>query len=527
MSLRKRYGLVLLLSWGGVHRPATAQNTFYAQYEVAAHDHRLTPSLDNAFYGTTSAGSYSDTLYYYKVDQEGNMLWMRKAPLGETVIPIAIVSLSDNSFAILAFKFTEPYSLVYKISDAGELLWGKSLDLASAATFQAVAPTTDGGLMLTGSGCLGADMILHLDADGQILSQHGHASYDSQYYHPNAMDMVHDGDNHYSYMGYATDQSSDYAPLAFFRSDSAGTVTSFREIHFAPGTSHSWSMGTSIVRSTSGGHYIAVMVNDTAMDHVVMLYLNAQDELQWVKDIATPDERLMFSAVSATVDGGCVISGSNVLTLAPYLYNAYAIKFNEQGTMLWSRMAGDITESGWDHLGVQDLVPASDGEFIVVPVHAGGIHLCRVDAAFNGYCNDQPFTPIVTDLSANVLPYTLTPTGLNFVGDDLLFEPVPTTCTRTNLCAYSSVPEEPEAAALTLAPNPASDQVQLYPGIHRPGPVVILLRNNLGALCACQRYMAIPDAPLMVRTSGLPSGTYTVEVRTEEGARQALLVVQR
>ncbi|MBL0072423.1 MAG: hypothetical protein IPP34_11705 [Bacteroidetes bacterium] len=128
-----------------------------------------------------------------------------------------MISLSDSSVAFIGQQGS-PYALyVYKVDLSGNLIWAKSLTLPSSFNFTSLAPTTDGGLILTGGGCAGSDMVIHLDADGTLLSQHSHSSFSSQYPFQNVLSIVHDGNNQYSCLGCAAGTNSPiYAPLIFF-----------------------------------------------------------------------------------------------------------------------------------------------------------------------------------------------------------------------------------------------------------------------------------------------------------------------
>lgn len=508
--------------------PVCAQSTFYARYFPAvANAGQITPSLNNAFYGVT-VNSNLDHLYFYKLDQSGDVLWMNEALTVLPSLPVGLTALSDSSFAFLAVQFGADAKVLFKISDTGDVLWTRTLTIGSSASFSGIAPTTDGGIMLTGSGCLGAQMILHIDTDGHIVSQHGHASWDSQYYRPNAIGMVHDGDDQYSYTGYAHSGGGAYVPLTFFRSDSAGIVYSYREIHDPSGSAHSWPVSEDcIVRSPSGGHFIAAGVQDDAgvNHHIVLFYLNAQDEMMWFKKIETTDVLLNISGLSPTADGGCVLIGSNTISNTPFLYAGFALKFNGVGDLIWSTMVGDNDLPDWDNTYLSSIVPASDGHFMTAPVR-GGFDLCRVDADFDGFCETMPFTPVVTGMTPTVIPYTVSPTAINFVEGDIDITPDEFSYARTTVCSFNAIDETEHDTYLTIAPNPASDQFRLGVKIDRPQRVEVSVQDALGAVCYYRRYDAQPDQPLVIQTSDLPTGAYVVEVRSQFARQRARLVVQ-
>ena len=508
--------------------PLCAQDTHYTRYYPAvANAGQLTPGPDDSFYGVTVNGNL-DMLYFYKVNEAGDMLWVNEAQTVLPTLPTCLAALSDASFAFLAVQFGTDAKVLFKVSDAGEVLWTRTLGDGSAASFSGLAPTTDGGLMLTGSGCQGAQMILHISASGHLLSQNGHASWGSQYYRPNAIGMVHEGNNQYAYTGYSHDAVNEYMPLTFFRSDSAGHVTSYREIHDPTGSSHTWPVSEDcIVRSPSGGHYIAAGVQDDAgvSHHIVLFYLNAQDDLMWFKKIETTDILLNISGLSSTADGGCALIGSNTISYAPYQYVGFALKFNDNGELLWSKGVGDSSDPAWDNVYLSSVVPASAGHFMTAPV-SSGFDLCRVDAQFDGFCHSMPFDPVITDVIPTVIPYTVSPTQIHFAEGDITITPAPFAYTRATICSFTGVDEAGRDAFLSLAPNPASDHFRVDVIVDRPQRVEVCVMNTLGAECYRQQVDAQPDRPLVIPANALPNGAYVVEVRGPLTRQRARLVVQ-
>ena len=282
---------------------ASAQGTYFTRYDIQDHwAGALVPGPAGSFYGTTRhmMGTPTDL---YKVGEDGDMLWCLEVAFSTAMTPIRSVALSDGTFAVLAQDLNYQ-QYVMKVSDAGEILWVERLVISSPASLNSLAATTDGGLMLTGSGCMGANMILHLDAQGAIMSQSGHQSPYSEFAWPNGIDMVHDGENQYSYLGYASDADTEYLPVAFFRSDSSGYVYSYRELHFPYGQSRSWSLGRHIDRSPDGGHFIVVRSADSLQVHFIVFHLNAQDELVWCKDIMGTGDAVQPARRSDLVEDG-------------------------------------------------------------------------------------------------------------------------------------------------------------------------------------------------------------------------------
>lgn len=520
---------VLAIMGSCVRQHSHAQDNFYAHYTTEGPQGGgvVAPSGTGGFYGATSHNML-DRIYCYKLDAQADLVWMKEFTFpGGPVTPLAISALSDLSFAFVAVQFGSP-TIVCKVTDDGDMLWTTTLYESNGGDFHGLAPTTDGGLMLTGAGCAGAGMILHLDPQGHILSQHGHASLNSVYGRPNFRKVINEGSNQYAYLGHATPLSGSYRPMTFSRSDSAGDVYSYREIHFPDGIASNTPFGETIVRSTSGGHYLTTMVNDTAMDHVVLCYLDDQDEVVWFKEIATPHLRMTADALTPTADGGCVLMGSTVVNLSPYLYHTYAIKFNAQGDPVWSKMFGDIDVPFWDRLGIQTVMPAGTDAFLAVPIRWSQFDFCKLDNSFHGYCYEQPFAPTITSVVPTVTPYPISQTTINFVEASLTSTSVATEAPRTDLCvSFTAVAEISARPGMTLVPDPVSNGFLLYLPLEGSQEVELSVLNSIGAACSVRRQRAWPDEPLAVHTGGLSAGVYHVVVRTTDAVLAASMIVER
>lgn len=516
---------VILCLWAVNLVPASGQSTFYARYASCGFTGgRIAKAPDKGFYG---ASYLNADLEYYKVDEDGDLLWVRSAALAPHTAPAYIATLSDTTFAFIAHTQGQDSTLVFKVRDNGVLVWVRSLYIGTSANFQALAPTTDGGMILTGGGCSGADMIIHLDAQGHIRSQHRHFSPDSPSGYPNAMDMLHEGDDQYAYMGFAANGPGDYRPLAFWRSDSAGTVYNYREIHLPQGMAF-FSLGRSLVRSTNGGHYIAVMLNDTVQDHFMLLYLDEQDELVWCKDIAYTTDLITQRGLAATEDGDCVVIGTRLMSTSPMLDLPFAMRFDQQGTLITSRRMGDSSVTGWQSFSLLAVEAMDDGGFMTIPCRGGNIlDFCKVDADLHGFCHDGSMDPLLTDLTPMVVPLELIQFPLAFVEGTVELDPVPLPYSREDLCYYTGIAEVPDAMAMTLAPNPASDDALLTLHLDRPERVEVVLMNSVGAICSSHWVQALPNEPIRIGSSRIAQGSYIVEVRSAHARQRARLVVQR
>ncbi len=109
---------------------------------------------------------------------------------------------------------------------------------------------------------------------------------------------------------------------------------------------------------------------------------------------------------------------------------------------------------------------------------------------------------------------------------DYVFTVVPVV--RLNIGPLVSVQEQPlPAGAVSVFPNPADEQFVLSLNLDSPSSKVeISIMDISGKVLSLGRYQNLYREQLTIPTAKLPSGTYTVKVRTDKGVTTKRLVVQ-
>ena len=334
-----------------------AQNTFFSFYDTIpqpSHAAYFFPGIfvgcgNDHFIGITMLDIPQNKSLLYKFDVFGNMHWWRELtfPIYNSP-PLDLAFLSDSTVGIL-FYTLPPYSaIVAKADPNGTMLWTKTLTITpGSASFTALSATTDGGIILTGGACAGKDLIMHLDSNGNILSQHSHVSPSNN----NAVvaDIFHDGNNEYTCCGVAPVIPNN--PFIFFKTDSAGNIADYSEIFIPQGFANSWSLTQLITKATNNGHYCIFPTSlDVSRNKFALFYFNSQSQLVWSKFIETQDTVFIADGVIATSDNGCVVIGGNTFQYNPNIYLPVIMKFDSLGNMNWIKIPGDISIPYWNKI---------------------------------------------------------------------------------------------------------------------------------------------------------------------------------
>lgn len=499
-------------------KSSQGQNTFFDNYGLSFGTGLIINTSYSCYMGMANDYVSGQHIYLYKYNQLGKLLWVKDFQFA-TILPVVqMISLSDSSVAFIGQQ-TAPFELyIFKVDLNGNLIWTKSLTLSSSFNFTSLAPTTDGGLILAGGGCAGSDMVIHLGADGTLLSQHSHASFSSQYPSQNVISMVHDGNNQYSCLGYAAATTSlNYTPLIFFRLDSAGNISNYTEYHFPFGSAHSWSQGNRyIAKSSSGGHFCTFAVNDTFQkNHFILFYLNSQDQLMWFKNIETTDTIIAPGNIMPTDDGGCIIIGTNFISLTfnpQPQYLPFAIKFDSTGNVIWSKMAGDTSSSYWERIGIRGIAPALDGGWLTSIDRKASMNICKVDSLFNGFCNYTPFAPIVTDYIPAIDSFMTTKILISFAEDSLFPTATQLAFNLLTECSTTGIEYHEKTFSIQITPNPAVSMVSISNAELANKKTTVAIYDVLGKEKFRHLFTASTEGKIEIDISSFNNGIYFIQL---------------
>ena len=508
-----------------------SQNTFFSSYDTIASSTTSVP-FEPATIVSCGDGNYiglafrlSNLMVLYKIDGNGNLVWWKELAFFFSVSPIKATKLSDSTIVFMIYPLSSVYSIaLLKVDFNGNILWTRDVFKPNAELFVSVAPTTDGGFMLAGNNSGNHFVLMHFDANGTIQSQHTYTSASGLNIY--AYDMVSDGNNQFSFCGYASNTGITNNPFVFFRSDSAGNVYNYTEYYIPQGFNAGYaSLRKLIATSTNGGHYCQFLVNDTlANKRFALMYFDSLDQLLWSKYIETPDTIIAPSCVAATPDNGCMVIAVNAVSLnAPVQFFPVALKFSDTGNLEWLKAPGD-TSTYWSRLSIRTVAPAPDNGWVTSALREGLFSICKVDSAFNGFCNYQPFTPDISDFTPqdSIFSITSIPSTISYY--ILVPSETPLPGYGWMDCFTTSIAENEGVNNLALFPNPADKQFQIS-GINFQKGDELILTDALGKI-VFRKTISSPTSDFRLLTSDFSSGIYFLEVKTKKGIFNKKVVVQ-
>jgi hypothetical protein len=525
--------ILLILLFNLVFKSCFSQNTFFSSYDTIPFSTTSVP-FDPSTIVSCGDGSYiglafklSNLMVLYKIDGNGNLLWWKELGFFFSVSPSKATKLSDSTIVFMIYPFSSVYSMaLLKVDFNGNILWTRDIFKPSSELFVSIAPTTDGGFMLAGQNSYSHFILMHFDANGAILSQHTYTSSSGLniYVH----DMISDGNNQFSYCGYASGPGITNNPFIFFRSDSAGYIYNYTESYIPQGFSPGYaSLRKLIVKSTNGGHYCQFPVNDSLAVNkkFSLMYFNLMSQLVWSRYIETSDSIIAPTCIAATPDNGCIVIAANAVSLnVPVQYYPAALKFSDTGNLEWSKIPGDITSTYWSRLNIRTHAPAPDNGWVASAVREGLFSICKVDSAFNGFCNYQLFTPGITNFTPQTSYFAITsaPSSLSYYVLVPSVTPLPGYGWMD--CFTTSIAENDRVNNLALFPNPADKQFQIS-GINFQKDNELILRDALGKIYFTEKITS-PTLNFTVQTLNFSNGIYFLEIKTKEGVLNKKVVVQ-
>lgn len=513
----KKYLLILLII--SISQLAKPQATFFNTYSVAPYSGSgtigdvgyaglLTKASDGNYIGVTGAnGGYNKI--FFKVDPvTGNMLWRNEATITDALSTENICSLSDNTIAILFFSFSSSYTgVVCKMDLSGNIIWTKGLNIGNSASFSSMVPTTDGGVVISGGGCNGSDMIIHLNAQGNIVSQKAHFGTQNGFIIYNN-DMCDDGNNQYSCWGYRFISGNQNGfPFAFYQTDSSGNINTVSVYDCNGLGANTWSSGNKLLcRSTGHGHYAIQPVNQQGISShkMFLFYFNSANVRQWTKliDVAS-DSAASPITITASADNGCVVGIQRMYDLSAHSSPAF-IKFDSTGNMVWSKCAGDINNNHWRYFSIGSMINENGGFGIFVN-HVFGIDICKTDAQLNGFCNYQSFNPVISTITPTLTTDNMSSFNINFQTVPITWTLTPQTINVFTECSTNDV-HEIERPKIYISPNPANDFINISSTIS--GQIELQIVDITGTLVFETQN---PGSNYTINTSSLSNGMYFIQ----------------
>jgi hypothetical protein len=338
------------LQWQKQYAVKGFTTQFYALRQTADAGFLAAGNIQNS-----SSSTCSECAFVVKLDSNGNPQWQKTYSEGQTVYDF--VQTSDGGYAVTGntppgSTITTQFVLVWvaKLDSSGNVQWQTALNETSSSSSvlaYSIIQTSDGGFALSGSSYSPPGvLVVKLDSNGNVKWQ-----------------MVYE------------------SPI--------------------PTGSLNVDIGYSIVQTSDGGYMVGGKQNAQVG---YGLKLDSAGKVQWAKTYSVNSYDLsgQFNSVRQTSDGGFVFAGDLFNYSAYYSYNAWIVRTDSSGNILWQKTYGTTSES----TQFQKIALASDGGFVAAGWEAQLNQLpyiVRTDSAGNvNNCNNNVHASTATAASVSV-----------------------------------------------------------------------------------------------------------------------------
>ncbi len=281
-------------------------NTYGGNYDDGASDVVQAPDGNFVVVGTSSSfGAGQAQVYILKIDQQGNKIWEKTIGENKDVAASNIRNTTDGNFIITGNTKDTPDNsrdaLLLKVDKDGNLLWKKHYGTANGESAGGITLTPEGGYIFTGT-----------DANSTT--------------------------NDFNIYCVKTDADGN----AIWTKDFGGS---------------SQEGGSTIIRTEDGGYMISgyTVSYGAGAEDGFLVKINADGSEQWHKAFGY-EHNDRFASVVQMPDGGYMAAGSTVNFFnVNYTYtDAYLVRTDSNGNLLWSKTFGGDKSDGFGRLLVAD-----------------------------------------------------------------------------------------------------------------------------------------------------------------------------
>jgi arginine repressor len=303
------------------------------------------------FAGNISYGDGKANVYLVKTDASGNELWSKTFRERNANYGKSIKQISDGGYIIAGYTGSDlnggSYFDVYlvKTDSNGNMLWSRTFGGTNNEFGLSVQQTSDGGYIIVGS-------------SGQFVSPGG--------------------------------------DVYVIKTDSNGYMLWSKTLG---GTNH--DAAYSVQQTSDGGYIIAgwTLTSGWSGLNAYLVKTDPNGDMLWSKTFVGTSQAAANS-VQQTSDGGYIIAGYTYSTSGTDEGDAYLVKTDKNGDMLWSKTFGG---AGWD--SARAVLQTPDAGYIIVGytssfgVPGGDVYLVKTDSNGNmlwskisGIVRNYPFS---------------------------------------------------------------------------------------------------------------------------------------
>lgn len=322
------------------------------------------PTCDGGFVvmgSTSSLGENRADIYLLKIDGLGNIVWEKTfggpgSDVGGGMAPTAdggfIITGSTNSYG---GKATEV--CLIKTDASGNTVWQKVYDGTDGGGGVIVAQTSDGGFIISGGTypytapgpIVTSFFLLKTDPTGKLLWLE---TYDSSRYNNSAL-VVPAADGGYMVALQIGSVFLD-VDILLVKIDQVGRVVWEKRL-----SREGNQVGQSLATTHDGGYIIVGSTGYTSGENgkVFLIKMNASGDVLWEKTYA--DGSGAGRSLARTPDGGYIIAGGFISSRSRGI-GVYLLKTDACGNFIWEK-----TIDGPNNESAQSVSVAIDGGFII------------------------------------------------------------------------------------------------------------------------------------------------------------------
>lgn len=374
----------------------TAQQSFCAKNYTTDVMAALVQTPDGGYalggYSPDSAGTYG--FHLMKTGAAGNLLWTRTVGGIYEEWGYSLINTWDKGFAMagLTYSFGQGWHDAYivKLDSLGYLQWSRVVGGSDFDYLTSIVQTSDSGYVAAGTtrsfGAGSYDVyIIKLDRFGNVQWTRTVGGTGS------------DGD----FLGTSVIQTTDGGYAVTGTTGSSATSIDIYLVKLNPDGTLAWTqtIGGSvvddpygIVQTSDGGYAIAGATSSFSNGDYdfYLVKVDAAGNVQWTRTAGGSMHEQCYGFVKTTDNGFALIGRSNSFNTS--YFDGYMVKFDANGTFLWSRTIGSSDPQDTEEL--KDIVQTSDGGFALTGgtrnfsfgVQSTHCYFVKLDANANGCC---------------------------------------------------------------------------------------------------------------------------------------------
>jgi hypothetical protein len=298
---------------------------------------------------TYSFGAGESDIYLVKTDEYGDTVWTKTYGDSAADYANALIEAGDGGYIIAGITETydDQYSSIYliKTDENGDSLWAKSYQKERYCRASDIKRTADGGYIVAGSVQKNRPetndfLLLKTDSNGDSLWLRTYGGEERD----GAVAVLQTADKGYIVTGFTESFGQGSEDIYTVKTDSNGIMI-WDTTYGGTGK----DIAVDIIHASDDGFMIAGYTNSygAGYEDVYLIKINETGDTLWTKTYGGESSDYT-RAIQSTTEGGYILAGnSNTYATEAWGYDAYAIKTDENGDTLWTRVFGGGSVDGF------------------------------------------------------------------------------------------------------------------------------------------------------------------------------------